>query len=288
MKNIDNKFKLNSFKKKRMKTEVVKITPEMAKTILRKNTHNRPMNEKLVSELMSYIDNDQWMLTHQGIAISQTDRLLDGQHRLMAISRGKKAVPMLITTGLSDDTMMTIDIGKRRSVGDAFHLLEVKYPNEMASMIAKWQKLKSGSVDLQGGGSVGQAISIAQKYELFLEHGVFMEKALDLGRKCYSAVRFYTPSDIGAIAMMLVLTKRHSFASVTDFFEQLHLVEDKQQVPATRVLFHRLMQYTTSKEKIGFKYKIALTIKAWNFFKSSANVSNLKFDEKREEFPEWK
>ena len=68
-----------------MKTEVVLVTPLLAKKWLERNTDNRDIRPSVVTGLAESITRGEWVLSHQGIAFAKSGRLLDGQHRLLAI-----------------------------------------------------------------------------------------------------------------------------------------------------------------------------------------------------------
>jgi hypothetical protein len=271
-----------------MKTQVINITPAIAADMLRKNTHNRPLDLKLVRQYMGHILNGQWQLTHQGIGISESDVLLDGQNRLTAIVQAKKTVPMMVTTGLPDTTMTVLDMGKKRSVGDMFALLEVSDAYNIASVIAKYWRFKQGLTAERGSMRDGEAMSVQERYDFYLEHSKLVTKALSIGRECYKKAKFFTVSDIAAMILYLNLERKHGVQRVADFFYEVHMVGDAVQTPATRALFTVLLRYLTGREKLQYKAKIALTAKAWNFWRNGADVRLLKYDPEREEYPEFK
>ena len=105
-----------------MKTELMMITPKVAREMLECNTANRPLRPGVVATLATAFKRGEWRITHQGIAFATDGRLLDGQHRLTFISDlpDKSEVPMLVTTGLSDDAFQAIDQGKARTVRDLY------------------------------------------------------------------------------------------------------------------------------------------------------------------------
>ncbi len=63
-----------------MKTAIETITPEIAKALLVGNYCNRAIRKSRVEQLTNDIKVGRWQVTHQGIAIAENGRLLDGQH----------------------------------------------------------------------------------------------------------------------------------------------------------------------------------------------------------------
>lgn len=101
-----------------MKTESIHITPKQAEQWLSHNTSNRPARKFWVDALAYEMTNGTFVKSHQGIAFSESGKLIDGQHRLMAIVKSGCTVEMLVTTGLNDDAFLVFDNGVKRTVAD--------------------------------------------------------------------------------------------------------------------------------------------------------------------------
>lgn len=267
-----------------MKTEVVQVSPKMATELLKKNTKNRVLNRAKIAEFASYIENDQWKLTHQGICFSITDKLIDGQHRLHAISKGSKTVPIMIVKGMPDDIMTVIDRGKQRSISDSFQLMEVSNATAISALIAVWEKFKDGGFN--DGGNNGVMMSIDERYHFYLDNQTLIEKCHALSLKCYGAIRLFTQSQVAGITAYLVLNKKNSFASVSEFWLQVHNISDQGQSNGTKLLHNTLTRFMTGAEKIKHRYKIALLIKAWNLYKTGGQAKILKYSA-TDQFPEF-
>jgi len=107
-----------------IETKVMTITPELARQWLERNTINRPLRHSTVQGLKASYVRGEHKLTHQGIAFAESGELLDGQHRLSAISEMPKgfSVQMLVTSGLDREAFEGIDIGIRRSPADVLRM----------------------------------------------------------------------------------------------------------------------------------------------------------------------
>lgn len=99
-------------------TQLQMITPEDAKFLLTNNNSNRSIRKNHVLFLSNLIKNNFFKSTHQGIAISKSGRLLDGQHRLLACIHANKPIEILVSYGLDDDAFMAMDCGMIRSIAD--------------------------------------------------------------------------------------------------------------------------------------------------------------------------
>ena len=101
-----------------MKTMVMEVTPELAQSLLEKNSGNRHLKKGYVSDLANAMIRGEWKPTHQGLAISTTGRLLDGQHRCAAVIQAGVSVNMTVTYDVPDAAFHFMDIGMKRSVTD--------------------------------------------------------------------------------------------------------------------------------------------------------------------------
>lgn len=119
-----------------MKTKIVNVTPDMASILLSRNTRNRPLRRTVVDGLKAAFLRGEYVQTHQGIAFSVAGELLDGQHRLTAISElPAGSFPMTMTTDLPDDAFRVMDIGVKRTATDALQHSDRRVV-ELARLIA--------------------------------------------------------------------------------------------------------------------------------------------------------
>lgn len=103
-----------------MKLQIMEVTPQQAKAWLKVNTLNRPVRESYVDFLAESMRRGEWVINHQPVALNG-NRLIDGQHRLMAVIRSElPAVKMSVVTDADTATFDTIDIGVKRSHADIF------------------------------------------------------------------------------------------------------------------------------------------------------------------------
>lgn len=104
---------------------IIYVDPAMAQRVLGKNTRNRPISELHVQRLMNEMESGRWKYNGEAIKWSVDDILLDGQHRLTALSRMPNdypALPFLVVRGLPTDTQDTMDQGRTRSAADQMNI----------------------------------------------------------------------------------------------------------------------------------------------------------------------
>jgi hypothetical protein len=133
-----------------MQTRLMTITPKLAAEFLEKNYNNRPINRAAVEEHVKNLRAGKFFATHQGIAFDEEDRLRDGQTRLMAIVESGVPARMLVTTGLTEEAVLAIDDGRRRTQGQALSMHAGEYVRPFITAIAR--EMFAGNVHLSQGG----------------------------------------------------------------------------------------------------------------------------------------
>ena len=101
-----------------MITAVELITPAQAAEFLKLNRTNRPLRQSWIRALADIIARGEWRVTHQGVAITKENELLDGQHRLNAIVLCGVSVEMNVSYDCDPATFQVIDSGIKRTSAD--------------------------------------------------------------------------------------------------------------------------------------------------------------------------
>ena len=101
-----------------MHTQITSISPAYALELLKGNTDNRNVRKRYVGQLASAMLNGEWKLSPQPIIIGKDGRLLDGQHRLMAVESSGTTQPFMVTSGADNSIFDVIDIGAKRDYSD--------------------------------------------------------------------------------------------------------------------------------------------------------------------------
>lgn len=115
---IDNTLNQRNDMSPQIRSEMKLVTPELAKEYLLSNEQNRRIRSGWVNYLAYCIRNNEWKMTHQGIAFSNHGRLLDGQHRLMGIVKANIPAMLMVSYGWDESVFSAIDNGMRRSDED--------------------------------------------------------------------------------------------------------------------------------------------------------------------------
>lgn len=111
-------------------------TEYLVTTLLGRNVSNRHVRRTHVAFMADTIKRGAWTLTPNGIGLTRSGILIDGQHRLLAIQEcGYPSLPLLVMFGLDPAASAAIDLGIRRSVADLMHFA-FGHPEMTSAMIA--------------------------------------------------------------------------------------------------------------------------------------------------------
>jgi len=94
------------------------IDRETAVEYLKYNEGNRRIRERRVRKFVELLEDGDFLTTHQGLAFDGNGALLDGQHRLLAITRTGIPARMFVTRGLDPDAFSAMDDGAVRTHAD--------------------------------------------------------------------------------------------------------------------------------------------------------------------------
>lgn len=95
------------------------ISPDVARRYLDPNRDNRKVRQHRVDSYADQMRRNQWKYTGEAIKFGKNGRLLDGQHRLLAIIAANVTLPMDVIRGLDEDIFNVLDSGLLRGTGDA-------------------------------------------------------------------------------------------------------------------------------------------------------------------------
>lgn len=156
-----------------LKVYFMRISPELAAKILNSTpVINRNLNKYASEKYLGDMKADLWNYNGDTLRFNKQGYLIDGQHRLVALTRQKNSYLFLIVEGIDDIGRRTIDTGKIRTAGD--HLaLSTDVPAYRCSSLAvaiKLIRLYDAKMSLQPGGALGRLKTTAGIQEFFDAH----------------------------------------------------------------------------------------------------------------------
>lgn len=123
---------------------IITANQEIIDWLISLNTYNRNIKREHVKWIKQSIIENKFMLTGQGIGVSTTGCLVDGQHRLLAIKEsGYPPVELLVVTGLADESQLYVDQNARRSIADVMKLaINQSVSNFMVRLAGSYLKIR--------------------------------------------------------------------------------------------------------------------------------------------------
>jgi hypothetical protein len=113
------------------------INQTMAQELLKNRLPNRPVSKVRVRSMIDDLRRDRWQTNGESIILDHDLRLLDGQHRLMAVSESGISITTLVVVGVDPSAMPSIDQGKAKGGADVLHMAELPHAQQLSST-AKW------------------------------------------------------------------------------------------------------------------------------------------------------
>lgn len=95
------------------------LDPEAATTLIAKyNIGNRRIRWNFVDYLVRVIQNGEWQHDHPQPIVFSAQRMIDGQHRLLAIAKAGQSLLVNVVMGVRDELREYIDTGISRTLED--------------------------------------------------------------------------------------------------------------------------------------------------------------------------
>ena len=199
-----------------MKTVIETISPKRAKELLDHNTDNRTIRLSAVSEYAHQMRNGHWLLTHQGIAIAPNGRILDGQHRLMAIVESGCHIKTSVSYDVDPESYRHMDDGIKRTVADRLALMGDKESNRIAVAVVTAYLKSTASL-----ATSNNRVNADQVDDEFLDKTEAYVEVTELARQYHRRAKIGKSSILAAFVTYL----HHSHDLGRRFVEQYFLGE---------------------------------------------------------------
>lgn len=262
-----------------------RITPQMAKDWLARNTKNRALRPNLVDHLAKVILFGEWQVNGDAIRFDTNGKLLDGQHRLQAIVAADKAVESFVIEGLPPKTQETMDMGRKRQISDVLSLRGESQPIHLAAVITMMWKFENGRM-WHGNNSrptLGQALKV-------LDEHPELRDAIRHGSNFHNKVQIPTTVIATSWALFNAIDEtdcRDFWTAVTTSF---HLDGTPHMADSPTYALQRYAQRNaTGRNRVSSIHMMGIVIKAWNHYRQGNRIAHLRFNpggSNAEEFPQ--
>jgi hypothetical protein len=265
------------------------IDAETAQKYLDTNPHNRPIHQGTINGYVKEMEDDEFKLTHQGIAFDVHGHLQDGQHRLLAVIQSGKPQQFWVFRNMPEENFTKIDVGRDRKPSDVLALEGIDSPN-LTSSISKFilayeSGSKANAIAASTGSSGKNYISNDKILHFAKDNKKRLEKVAELSKTWFD--KFPKALEMRFIGGLYWYISAIDEERANEFFEHLSsgadLPEDSPILKLRNILMHNLV----AKKKLPRSEKFALAVKAWNLYIQEKKVGKLSFNKKAgEKFPE--
>lgn len=250
--------------------EIVQVDADKAREYLAKEKTpepgvkgtNRKHGVRTVAEYAAAMLRGEWELTHQGIAFNEHGELVDGGHRLRAIvlasqTKPKIAIQFMVTTGLTERAMATMDIGRRRIPSDFLRMLGKTNTSSLGGIIRLvycYDNVPWSSTETWGRYRITPRVQ-----EDFLNENPALEEAVD---HAFPLKRLFKSSATGAF--WFLATRERPDVDVHAFLEQLRTGELLEKGDPALTLRELMLNTRAALRRFEGSQELALLIKAFN------------------------
>jgi hypothetical protein len=255
-----------------------RLDSESARLLLSKKVaKNRPLRKLSVPRYKKLIQEDKWIVTHQGIGITWLDEMMDGQHRCLAIIELDVTIPCHIVIGLPPESFAAVDRGVIRNLNDIFAIHgEVDYGTLAGASMFVWRYKNDRAGDIN-------SENIPDPEALWQ----FMDREHPLLREFIKSSRDFVKTGFGMpsrwMALRYLCDEHNNSETVENFFYQVATGNDindhDPNHPVNRLrsrLNEDIVQRKHGKGMDG-RYRAALVIKAWNAYKKGQKIHRLSW-----------
>ena len=250
-----------------MKAELKTITPAAAKKLLEYNIENRALNSIHVDELAREMKSGRWKINGDTIRISDTGKIIDGQHRLVAVVKTGITIQSWVIEGLPDDVFDTIDLNKRRSGGDTLGCMGEINAYRLNSALILVDKYMTGRVEKSVSYSNSEIKELLLKYP----------KLRDSIQSKVKGKKLILPSVMDA-CHYLFSQKNPDEAHF--FMDRVLRGSALKEGEPEYVLREKLVSNSLAKAKLSKAHVFALCIKTWNHMRAGNKIQHLKLNER--------
>lgn len=245
-----------------IRRDYVCITPDIAREYLEHNDRNRSVRRQFVRALARAIAAGEYRYDGNPIKFDWNGSLVDGQHRLIAISEGSTAVHSEVLHGLDPDCIETIDSGISRSCADVLTVSGVVRTNsKMVATAARWvYNYGLGKMWQKGKYTMSNrnVLELVRDTPELIEESKFIAKL----KKPY-------PLSSGVALFLYHEFRQFDEEGAEKFFLQLFKGEN---ISDRDLVFHLrnilLKQLTARMGRMELSIKVMLTIRCWNLIQS--------------------
>lgn len=263
------------------------ITPAKAQEYLNSSMGNRPISKPTVHSYADTMKQGGWMMNGVPIVFDIEGHLLDGHHRLEAITLAGIPVKMDVCRGVQSEAFTTYDCGRHRSLGQLLAMQSVKNYNTVGSVVACTETLvRTGRIYSNNSVIAGhqRKRTNTESYEIYTRDPKGYNQAAEDAVRLVHTARILNASWIGGLIYYLTNTGGYNRKYVLDFFDSLCSLDDGAIQPAN-MLRKRILKEKLSNTNLIASQLFAFICIAWNAYVCGKELKFVRYNDKVEEYP---
>lgn len=261
-----------------IQSQVVMVTPQIARKWLTMGGKNRKISNQHVKNIANSMQAGKWVLNGQPICFDANNKLIDGQHRLSAVIMSSMAVPMLVVRGVDDPRAFeTYDTNvKKRGVADIIGMEGIKNANcvsAVAKRLVAWEKCAVKSTF----SLTSYAYERIANYEILDYIKSNNHKIQPILSEMVGSLPFRRCGAGSALITALIICNETDEVATMLFIEGLKTGANLSENSPVRLLRDRLID---PPERRGLPWEtevMALTIKSWNKYLHGKSTKTLRW-----------
>lgn len=253
--------------KQDMKVGIETITPDIAREWLATNIGNRNVRRTVVDRYATDMRDGHWQLNGEAIVLNG-ERVLDGQHRLLACVQAETAFDSIVVRDAPTEAMQTIDQGMSRTVADVLRWRGYHDPMNLSAAARTSWRWDRGVLFWPITPSVNQVADYLDENPSLVGAVAFAGRLRKPPLKLRSSVA-------GPVFQKAVA---HCGDTAHEFFDRLidgeHIAGGDPLYALRRIL---ITNATRRHDKLTAISLMALTIKGWNAWVLGSSVESLRW-----------
>lgn len=251
--------------------EITEITPADAQEFLYRNKKNRPVAPGTVNRYLADMKAGDWAFTGDPFRFDSNGDLIDGQHRLEAISKldDGQSVRGLIVRGLAPEAQMFMDQGRRRQPGAQLQLLGVKDAFVTAAGVRLFLVMEQGHMFHDY--AKAETISTPAIID-WIRHNE--DTVGRVGEFMGLIVTGFARGSV-ALCAAYMFSRVAPMEAVEDFFRSLKQGANLSNDNPILTLRNRLANIKQSRVRVSQREQLAFIIEAWNAWRDGLPLERL-------------
>lgn len=251
-----------------MKFETRIVGPVEARELLSLNEGNRPVSQNNVDWISSELLAGKYKNTGDTIKICTNGKLIDGQHRLLAIVKTGKAIELNFAIGVDPDSFAVIDTGRKRTPSDIIALSGFSNPNELSAAARFIMMIKRNKLFARPTISNADILEFVTACPQIQEFIPFVKK----GNK-----KFRMISNSAAIALYFIFSEKHPH-SADDFFTQYWNGNDLEDTSPIKQLRDKFIRDSINKSRLSPEIKMVFVAACFKMYLEGRKIKRLDVD----------